>query len=221
MQDISNCPEELIKELGTTKDCVLARKYGFNNCAVSRLRRKLGILAYKSRKELICPICNKIFYKWISRRDREERSGKFYCSRECVDKSHITRQLVHCEYCNKEIYKVPYNINNFKHHFCSVGCRDSWNVGMNHSRWKGGGVYGTGWGKQKTICLERDNDCQNCGSVDKLTVHHIIPFKFSKDNSLENLITVCESCHLMVSKMYDTIETRPLYFNLINSIRIR
>lgn len=48
--------------------------------------------------------------------------------------------------------------------------------------------------------LKRDDfKCRKCGldgtNEGDFDVHHIIPFKKSKDDSLVNLITLCASCH--------------------------
>lgn len=57
------------------------------------------------------------------------------------------------------------------------------------------------WTKQRDIVLERDgNKCKVCESIDKLHVHHIIPFKESQSHEVENLITLCEDCHKIVGK---------------------
>lgn len=54
------------------------------------------------------------------------------------------------------------------------------------------------WKKTRGEALGRDNyTCQNCGSKERLEVHHIKPYRISKDNSLSNLITLCKPCHLM------------------------
>jgi hypothetical protein len=57
--------------------------------------------------------------------------------------------------------------------------------------------YGKDWHKIRKKVYARDNyRCVDCASKPKiLHAHHLIPFKISKDNSLENLITVCASCH--------------------------
>ena len=53
--------------------------------------------------------------------------------------------------------------------------------------------------------LERDNhQCRVCQSKDKLLVHHLDESenrkKMNANNNLENLITLCRSCHLKVHK---------------------
>lgn len=45
---------------------------------------------------------------------------------------------------------------------------------------------------------ERDNyQCQKCGNTDieYLEIHHIEPFFISQNDNIENLITLCGSCH--------------------------
>ena len=53
------------------------------------------------------------------------------------------------------------------------------------------------WKKTRSEVLKRDHyTCQNCGNKERLEVHHITPYRISKDNSLNNLVTLCKSCHL-------------------------
>ena len=71
--------------------------------------------------------------------------------------------------------------------------------GSGNHRWMGGsmGDYrGKDWHKMRTEARIRDrHTCQMCGSKSSLSVHHIVPYRFTKDNSLDNLITLCVSCH--------------------------
>ena len=73
-------------------------------------------------------------------------------------------------------------------------------AGKLNPRWDGGhqNWRGTEWKKIRRLVLIRDNyTCQKCGEKDKkkLVVDHKIPFHISKDNSLENLQTLCYVCH--------------------------
>lgn len=82
-------------------------------------------------------------------------------------------------------------------------------VGENNPNWKGGyePYYGPNWRQQRRFARERDNFiCQLCGSEEngrKHDVHHIIPFRELTDyevaNELENLLTLCSSCHRKVN----------------------
>jgi len=69
--------------------------------------------------------------------------------------------------------------------------------------WKGGPAlsYGAGWKRVKGIVRQRDQVCRRCAKTPEengraLDVHHIEPFRFSGDHSLENLVALCRSCHM-------------------------
>ena len=63
--------------------------------------------------------------------------------------------------------------------------------------------YGPEFRFQRTSCLQRDNyTCQQCGSTERLEVHHWEPYRFSFDNSLENLVTLCADCHDAIHAAY-------------------
>ena len=55
------------------------------------------------------------------------------------------------------------------------------------------------WDRIRTKIKERDEfTCQSCHKKlpsNCLDVHHIIPFKYTKDNSENNLVTLCKPCH--------------------------
>lgn len=60
------------------------------------------------------------------------------------------------------------------------------------------------WIKIAKECYKKDNwTCQTCGKKGGvLNAHHKIPYSISKDNSLNNLITLCVPCH---SRIHMTI----------------
>lgn len=57
--------------------------------------------------------------------------------------------------------------------------------------------YGPDWNNIRKAVLIRDNfTCQHCFMMNiKFDIHHKIPFLLTKDNSLNNLITLCDKCH--------------------------
>jgi len=73
-----------------------------------------------------------------------------------------------------------------------------WNYIDGRSKGKGSGKYGCDWQKIRQLIIRRDNfTCQECGAKNKkLDIHHRIPFLMSFDNSLENLMSLCRSCHV-------------------------
>lgn len=60
--------------------------------------------------------------------------------------------------------------------------------------------YGKEWPKIRQNVLERDGHiCQKCKSDGiYLEVHHIIPYYLTKDNSFNNLISLCKKCHRQI-----------------------
>ena len=81
-------------------------------------------------------------------------------------------------------------------------------------RWKGGISPETNkrlsrleWKIQRRKALARDgSSCRRCGATGNLDVHHRIPYRISRDDSLENLITLCDSCHSQVENWVVAIE---------------
>ena len=73
--------------------------------------------------------------------------------------------------------------------------------------WTGGHTLyrGKNWNKIKQEAKKRDgNQCVNCGITERLNfeyygqplqVDHIIPYKISRNSNLNNLQTLCCSCH--------------------------
>jgi 5-methylcytosine-specific restriction endonuclease McrA len=81
--------------------------------------------------------------------------------------------------------------------------KKAWNYIDGRSKTKGWNRYGDDWRKIRERINKRDNyQCQLCGKFDcRLEVHHKIPFGITKDNSDENLITLCCKCHRTVDNL--------------------
>lgn len=77
--------------------------------------------------------------------------------------------------------------------------------------WTGGKVTyrGKGWLSAREQARRRDGyKCQKCGATKHLEVHHIVPYRLTQDNSLDNLITLCHTCHEKVEHGKDTLPAR-------------
>lgn len=95
-----------------------------------------------------------------------------------------------------------------KRKYCSYDCyRGHFNTtffsGEKNGNWKGGRAlnYGPNWKAIKEQIRARDVVCRECGKTEEengraLDVHHLYPFRFSGDNSPDNLVTLCRSCHM-------------------------
>lgn len=126
---------------------------------------------------------------------------------------------VDCAYCGGSKTVKRHRAEKDKNFFCDKQCHGDYisetRTGDNHPRWEGGehiSFYGSNWDEQRKKALERDNTrCQRCG-VDmcdldsELHVHHIKklrrfrekydePTWWEKGNKLENLVSLCPSCH--------------------------
>jgi len=51
------------------------------------------------------------------------------------------------------------------------------------------------WSEARKIALRRDGRCRICSSDSPLTVHHMWPRGLGGGHEIENLVTLCESCH--------------------------
>lgn len=92
--------------------------------------------------------------------------------------------------------------------------------GENNPNWKGEKAKtfrGKNWKSQRGKALKRDDwTCQVCGITEEksgreLDVHHKIPLlefdNYEKANKLENLITLCRSCHIKIEMLQFHNET--------------
>jgi endogenous inhibitor of DNA gyrase (YacG/DUF329 family) len=88
------------------------------------------------------------------------------------------------------------------------------NKGEKNGNFKGGvsirqfeeafGISLEEWKKLAQEIRKRDNFiCQFCGKKNATDVHHIIPRRIKIDNSPDNLITLCRSCHAKIEHLTD------------------
>jgi len=179
-------------------------------------------------KQVNCSWCDK---EIIRQKSQTEKHDRFYCSKECESKHkqewqsgenhpHWRGGLVDltCKECGEEYQKHPKSAQ--KSTFCSIECKASWmkkRPPEEHPGWKGGcgnwTYYGSNWPTQRKNALERDRrECVVCGETDSLHVHHITPLREFNDtekaNQLENLITLCPSCHGRWEGIYLRPDTR-------------
>ena len=80
-------------------------------------------------------------------------------------------------------------------------------TGKLHHNWKGGKIWyrGKEWDDTRKRVLKRDRRrCMKCGRTNvenimlfgaPLQVDHIVPYRETKDNRMENLQTLCNQCH--------------------------
>lgn len=127
---------------------------------------------------------------------------------------------LHCIECNNLFVTIPAKAIRSK--FCSKSCCNKHQkktmLGELNPSWIDGRSYdkrchrGQDWAEQRQKAYRRDNyTCQHCGvkcvgrnSLTKnnahrlIQCHHVTHWRESHDNSLENLVTLCVSCHAKV-----------------------
>lgn len=172
--------------------------------------------------EVSCSSCGKSIRRYPT---EVENNDNHVCSDECGIEYRSTELVgedapaytgakvtKECPNCGSKVTRHKGSIDGG---FCNRECYGEWlsenNCSENHARWNGGSpnYYGSNWKAQRKRALERDGHiCQVCGITndehkanfgDSLHVHHINPIRnFDKPeqgNFLENLITLCRSCH--------------------------
>jgi hypothetical protein len=109
---------------------------------------------------------------------------------------------VNCKICNKEIKSS----NPFP--TCCSKCKKTIDWNENRKIFNDVNFYPKIFYKNRKIVVDRDeHKCQCCGCgedekrTNKLIIHHIDTNKLN--NSLSNLITLCEQCHQSLHGKYD------------------
>jgi hypothetical protein len=172
-------------------------KYCSNEC-----RHKVPVVGRKVLKKIECEFCKKTFQP-ISSKTK-------FCSKECFDKSR--EKFFVCQNCGISFKRRPRTMKP-EPMFCGVSCRAEYISGENHHGYRGGryldrdGFDLTEWkNKIRPAILDRDHyTCKRCNATQETSiihVHHIIPWYLTKDNSQENLISLCISCHKFVEENY-------------------
>lgn len=158
---------------------------------------------------------------WFDRHDiRPRKSGKPYADDRLRDESWLYERYVVEGLSQAAIADIcdctPFTVGSWldKHGIerRQGGDIKSRGTGPDNPNWKGGHrEYGPNWYDQRREARERDGyQCRVCG-VDEadleyeLDVHHIVPRRgFTNDgdfdheaaNQLDNLVTMCRSCHI-------------------------
>lgn len=131
-----------------------------------------------------------------------------WCSKRCNDawRHKVRSKPLECRSCGRTVLVAACEWARRK--YCSKLCADRhYNTtflrGARNGRWRGGRAlsYGQNWKRIKTEVRARDRVCRHCGKTPEgngraLDVHHLRPFRFSGDNSHDNLVALCRTCHM-------------------------
>ena len=161
----------------------------------------------KARERKVLKVCENCGKEFETHKAYEKRV--ICCSTDCKYELIIKKsnKPVICKGCGIEFFpkRLKNEIRTFKSValFHSFECLTVWRkkryAGKNNPRWIGGTskYRGPDWEVQRQKAAERDKyTCQSCFNIPELVhVHHIVPYRISKDNALENLITLCRKHH--------------------------
>lgn len=142
-----------------------------------------------------CPCCGQAFYV------PKCYSNKKYCSMECYHDNRwggSRAETRSCIICDSQ-FTVTRSVKKMT---CSNKCKqENKSISMRGEKshlWRGGATapYNGDWRFIREQVRKRDGyKCTICNSTDRIQVHHIIPYRYSKSHALNNLITLCRSCH--------------------------
>lgn len=164
-----------------------------DNCG--KVFRRQNHLVKKTKNKL-CSICT------LDRRNHQTPKRKMNQSVELA-----------CDNCGITFERKNHRDKGQKYLFCTPECKKAFMRGDKIYNYVGGyePYYGPNWREQRRKARERDNyTCQHCGihqsELDRaLDVHHIISFRvfglenYIQANDLENLISLCQSCHSSIT----------------------
>jgi len=168
------------------------------------------------RVKRTCKNCGKEFKIYKSKLSNKTNSSGNFCCRECYneyqetltgEKNNNYNSIEYsCDYCGKPIKAIPSKIKNHKHHYCSRECKGKHHSklfsGKNNPTWRGGHKNRKGdFEKVKKEHFSGNQFCAICGTTKNIHIHHIVPYRYTEDNSVNNLIPVCASCHRKIEVM--------------------
>lgn len=146
--------------------------------------------ATAGRISVVCAKCSTAFEQVRGDRPRK------YCSLECAGRKSgkATRTCVIC--------KMDYDVSRCRANItrcCSRICLAVHNTRIRKERIDENKrrLRNKGWVRLSLSIRERDgNACTMCHAAERsLVVHHIVPWRQSRDDSSENLTTLCRECH--------------------------
>lgn len=139
--------------------------------------------------------------------------GRRYCSKGCRLAVSRAGKEIPCPQCGREFFPKS-SRTVFCDRICANDAHSARMIGAGNSHYKDGTSYADWFRKMRPLILERDGRiCRVCEEVDRmvptgrgdtfqykslLVVHHINEQPW--DNRPENLITLCQSCHMVHHK---------------------
>ena len=140
---------------------------------------------------VVCEYCGRSF----QRPKANARGKKQFCNIECMRMYEKTRWVERkCIWCGKtfKIRKSTILSTNATGNYCSKECYD------NAKHKEGSASWRDGFERIKRKHFGSSQFCAICGTTKNIHIHHIIPFRLTHDNGIDNLIPLCASHHAKV-----------------------
>jgi len=139
----------------------------------------------------------KCWYKHCDNKIYKKSKSK-YCSIECREKDKKVKR--ECNTCGEAFLINKSAISgktNATGKYCSRSCYEKHlcRTGRESGR-------GSQWKKIRAEVLNSFPFCAVCGTTKNLQVHHIVPFRITKDNSKSNLIPLCTKHHKKIEMLF-------------------
>ncbi|MEZ5769943.1 MAG: HNH endonuclease signature motif containing protein [Paracoccaceae bacterium] len=148
------------------------------------------------RNRETCRYCGRNFPAPPSNRQK-------YCSRVCQRAGQSVERV--CAACGST-FRIARSVlsdrTNSSGRFCSRPCYERHLCRTPRIRGRG-----SRWNTIRKEVLRLTPFCACCGTTRHLQVHHIIPFRLTRDNSPTNLIPLCRACHKRVETVFLDVET--------------
>lgn len=178
----------------------LKKSSGTCGSCQSKLNSKKNRPNRKTGKYENCLNCNQSF--WLYRHLFDQKK---YCSKSCADAAKTTyqKEIRSCKSCNGFFLFSMKPNSNSSGNYCSLSCRNKGYLreGFKKNR--------SGWKRIRNEFIKNGNDfCSNCAIPDKIQVHHLIPYRISKNNHDMNLVSLCAKCHSKIEHLTWKIEQR-------------
>lgn len=143
-----------------------------------------------------CFYCGKEFERYNS----NVKCKKPFCSIDCMRNYEKTLKAKRkCMECGKVfyVYKSAITKTNASGNFCSRKCYDAYLGHQEHGKY-----YRADFEQVKKKYFSGVQFCAICGTTKNIHIHHIIPYRFTQDNGVDNLIPLCRKHHKMIECLW-------------------
>lgn len=147
-----------------------------------------------------CSNCKTEFF--TNRSSNARAQANRYCSHKCRSlHGSVPRECKQCGAGFRVAKSRMGGNNNTSGNFCCRPCYVEWLCQPDRPQ-----PRGSQWKSISVECISRAPFCAKCGRSDGLQVHHIIPYRLTKDNAQDNLVPLCRAHHGQTERAFRKIE---------------